>query len=303
MSELRAILTELRQKRRRHDNELMHVSEQRMYAPVEFTLETMVTGGTGKTTGAEIHTMFLRRADHLEEHALQIDDHIRNQFGVPRTQTHLIWAANQAARGSLHAALVGFTDADLDIRPLHPDGEWTLRQTLEHVVVVERYHALDARHALARYQAGEPHGELPQDELEIERPGASLSDLMAELDLAREESLADLTSLTNVELRAPSRWADIDIDVRFLLMRFGQHEREHTDQLHKLHAHCGRIQTEADRLLGLCWRAHGVLEGSLVGIPDELLDRELEDGKPIRSLLKHTGSAESYFKRMIANAI
>ena len=263
-----------------------------------------MTGGQGTTTGALVRDLFLRRPDHLEEHALQIAGILRNQFGIMPTQAHLIWAANQAAHGDLHAALAGLTDHDLDDRTELPDGEWSLRQILEHLIVVERYYTMDAQHALAKYHAGEPHGDLPDDELRIERPDASLGQLIRDHDQVRDEALASLSNLADAELRALSRWENIDIDVRFLLMRFAHHEREHTDQIHKLRIQRGTPQTEAARLLGLCWHQNGVLEGHLIGAPDNILDRDPGNGEwPIRRILNHIGSAETYFRRVIFKAL
>lgn len=303
MSEIRSILAEMRRKRRADDAMLSCVTAEQMNVAVAFTLETMMTGGDGKTTGAVVRSMFLRRPDHLEEHAIQIEGILRNRFDVRRTQSQLIWAANQAARGNLHAALVGLVDDDLDDTRRQPEGEWSLRHILEHILVVEHYYTLDVRHALDRLHTGEPHGELPQDELEIERPGASLQQLISEIDDARDEALAAFVGLTDVELRAPSRWEEIDIDVRFLLLRFAQHEREHTDQILKWRTACNHPFSEADRLLGLCWQRSAALEGSLIGAPDDVLDRDPGDGDwPMRRILKHIRSAEAYFKREIAQA-
>ncbi len=304
MSEVRAILAEMRKKRRKHDAELMHVTEEQMNSATGFTFETIMTGGDGKTTGAGVGWLFLRRPDHLEEHALQIEGILRSRFGVGRTQAHLIWAASQRAHGDLHAALVGLTDDDLDDRTGIPDGEWSLRQILEHLIVVERYYTMDAQHAIAKFHAGEPHGDLPNDELQIERPGASIDQLLRDHDQVRDEALALLVNLTDAELRAPSRWEGIDIDVRFLLMRFAHHEREHTDQIYKWRIQRGTPQSEAARLLGLCWRQSGILEGLLIGAPDDILDRDPGDGEwPIRRILKHIGSAETYFRRVIRTAL
>jgi len=294
----------MRKKRRKHDAELADISETQMSVKTAFTYETMMTGGDGKTTGAVVRDLFLRRADHLEEHALQVEGILRSRFGVERTQAHLIWAANHGAHGDLHAALAGRSDDDLDDRTGLPDADWSLRQILEHLIVVERYYTMDAQHGLATFHAGEPHGDLPDDELQIERPGASLDQLLRDHDQVRDEALASLVNLTDAELRAPSRWEGITIDVRFLLMRFAHHEREHTDQIHKWRDQRGTPQSEAARLLGLCWRQSGTLEGYLIGAPDDILDRDPGDGEwPIRRILKHISSAETYFRRVIFKAL
>jgi uncharacterized damage-inducible protein DinB len=300
MSEARAILAKLRQQRRAHDAELALLTQTELRAPVAFTWETMLTGQRGQTATAVARDMLLRRVDHLEEHALQIEELLRTRFGLPRTQTQRIWGACQQSRGDLLAALVGVTDADLDnTSPAAPD-EWSLRQILEHVLVVERYYTMDTQYALARFRAGEPHGALPDDELQSERPGASLSDLLDELDQAREAALATLGDLGDAELRAPAMWGEVACDVRFLLMRCAHHEREHTDQIHKARELIGKPRSEAARLLGVCWQRSGLLEGLLVGAPDDALDRDPGDGDlPIRRLLAHIGSAEQFFKRMI----
>jgi|GEM_PF-1544297 len=304
MSEIRSILSQLRATRRKHERDLIGITEAQMNLPTSFTWETMMTGGDGKTTGAAVRDIFLRRPDHLEEHLIQIEGLLRNDLGVNRTASHLIWARNMVTRGDLHAALAGLSDDDLDDRTGLPDGEWSLRQILEHLIVVERYYTMDAKHALAKFHAGEPHGDLPDDELQIERPGASLADLIHELDEIRDHAIAELSDLSDVELRAPSRWSDCTIDVRFLLMRFSHHEREHTDQIRKWSLWRGRPKSETARLLGLCWQQHGALEGALIGAPDDILDREPPNGDwPIRRILKHIGSAETYFRRVIVRAV
>ncbi len=199
---------------------------------------------------------------------------------------------------------MGLTDADLDDRSGLPDDVLSLRQIIEHLIVVERYYTLDARHALTQFHAGEPHGELPDDELQVERPGATLDQLIRDHDQVREEALSALTDVTDSQLHAPSRWEGIDIDVRFLLMRFAHHEREHTDQIHKWRASRGTHQTEAERLLGLCWKQNSIFEGQLIGAPDVMLDRDSGDGEwPIRRILKHISGAETYFKRLIFKAV
>jgi uncharacterized damage-inducible protein DinB len=304
MSEIRAILGQLRAQRRKHERDLLSVTEAQMYLPTSFTWETMMTGGDGKTTGATVRDIFLRRPDHLEEHLIQIEGLLRNDLGVTRTQAHLIWERNMVARGDLQAALAVLSDDDLDDRTGLPDDEWSLRQILEHLIVVERYYTMDAEHALAQFHAGEPHGDLPADELQIERPGASLADLIHELDEVRGHAISTLGNLTDAELRAPSLWEGITIDVRFLLMRFAFHEREHTDQLRKWHVYRGKPQSETARLLGLCWQQHGALEGTLIGVPDDILDHAPANGDwPIRRILAHIGSAETYFRRVIVRAV
>jgi uncharacterized damage-inducible protein DinB len=305
MSEIRSLLTEMRYKRWNDDAQLASVTEAQMYTPTAFTMETMMTNQPGEIGDIKVRWLFLRRADHMEEHSIQIAGLLRNQFAVPTTQAHLYWAANQQARADLYAALCGLTDLDLDDVPDEPEGEWSLRQILEHLIGAERAYASRAVYAVECQHAGKPYGGHPTlDNMPREWPGASLTDLIAEFDRAREDSLRLLINLTDEELRAPQVWGGMDIDVRFQLMRFAQHEREHTAQIRKWRLQCGKPYTEADRLLGLAWQANGRLEATLAGAPDDVLDRDPANGDwPIRRILAHISSAESYFKRMVDGAL
>jgi hypothetical protein len=106
MSEARNLLAELRRQRRAHDAELALLTEEQLRAPVAFTWETMLTGQRGQTATAVARDMLLRRVDHLEEHALQIDTLLHDTFALPRSQTQLIWGACQLSRGEQGAGLV-----------------------------------------------------------------------------------------------------------------------------------------------------------------------------------------------------
>lgn len=305
MSEIRSLLAKMRAKRWKDDARLASVTEDQMYVMTAFTLETMMTQAPGKIGDNDVRFMFLRRADHMEEHTLQIAGYLRQRFDIPTTQAHLYWAANQVARGELYAALCGLTDADLDAHPSEPEGEWSLRQILEHLIVVEQNYATRIAYAVERRHAGEPYEGHPQlDGVPHERPGASLAELIAELSRARDASLNLLINLSDEEIRAPMLWGGMDIDARFQLMLFAHHEREHAAQIRKLRAKCGLPFSEAADLLGPAWQAHGRLEAVLAGAPDDVLDRDPGNGEwPIRRILAHIRSAESYFNRMVKGAL
>jgi uncharacterized damage-inducible protein DinB len=135
-------------------------------------------------------------------------------------------------------------------------------------------------------------------------PDATLDDFVRMLDEAREASVAALIDLTDEELRSPTVWMGMDCDVRFRLMRFAQHEREHTAQIRKWRVQTGKPFSEADRLQGMCWQRSGTLDGILAGAPDEILDRDPGDGEwTVRYVLAHISNAERYFKRVIDEAL
>ncbi|MEZ4524057.1 MAG: DinB family protein [Thermomicrobiales bacterium] len=303
MSEIRSILKNLRDQRRQHDRELIAVTEAQMGTPTSFTMETMMTGDRGETMAADVRWMFMRRFDHLEEHAIQIEEHLRNRFGIVQSPAQRYWAANQEARADVYAALIGLSDADLDDVPEEPAGEWPLRTTLEHMTRTEDSYRENCLWAAEKFRAGEPFEIMPRPK-EREFPGATIDDFIQMLDDSREVSLERLLGLTDEELRAPTYWFGIDCDLRFRLMRFAQHEREHTAQIRKWRVQTGKTFSEAARFMGMTWQRNGRLEGILCGAPDDALDRDPGNGDwPIRQILEHIGSAERYFKRVIDDAL
>ena len=303
MSEIQAILQEMRQQRRDHDRDLLHVDESAMNLPTSFALETMMTDDQGSTTGVGVGFLFQRRFDHLEEHAIQIEDHLQSRFGFTQTQSQRYWATNQEARGDLWAALIGLDDTDLDDIPKDPPGEWPLRTTLTHILNVETSYRERCRWAIERYRAGEPFEQLPQSG-DVDEPVPSIDAFIQQLDEERTVTIDTLADSSNADLRAPTVWAGIDCDIRFRFMRFAQHEREHTAHIRKWRAQTGKTYSEAARYLGMCWQRHGRLEAVLCGATDDLLDRDPGDGEwTVREILNHIASAERYFKSRIDAAL
>lgn len=303
MSQLPSLLRGLRDLRRKHDTRLATVTGDQMELPTSFTYETMMTQRPGKMAGADVRWMFLRRIDHLEEHTIQIEDHLQNRFGITKTQAQRYLAANEVARGDLYAALMGLTDDDLDVEPVDPPGEWSLRTILAHMVNVERSYMENCLWAVEKFRNGEPFSLMPRGETPDYRD-ATLADFARMLDDARMEPNARLAGLSDADLRAPTVWMNMNCDVRFRLMRFAMHEREHTAHIRKWRVQTGKPFSEAARLQGMAWQAGGRLDAALVGVPDDVLERDPGDGEwPVRRIIEHIGSAERYFQRVIKSAL
>ncbi|HLT21042.1 MAG TPA: DinB family protein [Thermomicrobiales bacterium] len=303
MSELPSLLRDLRDERRAHDAELSAVTGDQMELPTSFTFETMMTQRKGEMTGADVRWMFLRRFDHVEEHTIQIEDHLENRFGIIQTQAQRYLAANEVARGDLYAALMGLSDDDLDDEPSDPPGEWSLRTILAHLVNVERSYMQNCLWAVEKFRNGEPFSPMPRGEAP-DYPDATLADFVRMLDDARMESNAQLSGLSDQDLRAPTAWMNMNCDVRFRLMRFAMHEREHTAQIRKWRVQTGKPFSEAARLQGMAWQASGRLDAVLVGAPDDVLDRDSGDGEwPVRQIIAHISNAERYFQRVVREAL
>lgn len=105
----------------------------------------------------------------------------------PHTEPRRILALAQRALGDLRGLLTGLPADVLDAAPLA--GEWSIRATLHHVIVVERRYALQTCYAVERTD-GDPmriaEERLPSPEA-IEA-GGDVDTLLARLAAARAET-------------------------------------------------------------------------------------------------------------------
>lgn len=279
-AETRAILAEMRETRR-------HVFAALAGLPEERLNDAAAWGGRE----FDVRFILLRYADHEEEHALQVRKTL-DGFGWRQSEAQQILGAAQTTRGDLYGALIGLTDADLD---LAPPGEWPLRLTLWHIAQSERTYRAATSWAAALRREGKDWERNQQPERLAEE--GDFATFQSHLDNEREALLAELVGIEAEVMTAPTVWAEVRVDVRFRLMRVAHHEREHTAHILKWREQVGRQQTDAQRLLANAWSARGMLESYLVGLPDELLDREPASGDDtIRALLTHVQRTEEFLK-------
>lgn len=177
------------------------------------------------------------------------------------TDAERILALADRAMGGLRGLLVGQDDALLDRVPA--PGEWTLRETLRHMLDVERRYATNTSHAVHRRDD-------ERVSLSLDDPGMGPSDpaetsggferVVERLVAARDRSDALLGATPNAALERPSRWSQVDVTVRFRLHRFGEHIVEHTIQCEKTLEALGVRASEARRIVRRIWSARAELE-------------------------------------------
>jgi uncharacterized damage-inducible protein DinB len=139
----------------------------------------------------------------------------------------------QLAFGDLRGLLVGLESALLDRVPA--EGEWSVRETLKHVIRVERSYRANIEFAVVRRDDEPftlPAERRPQpDPADTEGDGTQIARRLA---ARRAESDAALARLDEAALARPSEWGPLGgavrIDVRFRLHRFASHLVEHTIQ-------------------------------------------------------------------------
>ena len=91
-----------------------------------------------------IRTMFLQMVGHDVEHTVQAIK-TRRDLDMPQTEAQATLARLQEVRGQLEGLLIGLSDEDLDKAP---EGEWSMRQVLEHFMQTEDFYGSRLEQAL-----------------------------------------------------------------------------------------------------------------------------------------------------------
>jgi DinB superfamily len=205
------------------------------------------------------------------------------------------------ARWDLHGLLVGLDEAVIDADP--GGGEWTVRQTLGHIVSGQRGYAIFSGWWLTQrgtvpFPTSVPDslGDRLPDEHGPEMAG-SLAEIRARLDEVLDDAASRLGSLDDEALAARARWSGIEVDIGFRLGRWSSHIQEHTVQVEKTLATVGHTPTEVERVVRLVLAAYGRLEALVFardpGVMDAPDDRGLTIADVFRSLDSVAATAAS----------
>jgi uncharacterized damage-inducible protein DinB len=165
-------------------------------------------------------------------HALEEEQ--RAVIAAPRAPTEAarILSLAQSAFGDLRGLVAGLDDALLDRAPAQ--GEWSVRDTLEHAIGVERSYRASTRYAVTR-TAAEPIL-MPAERRpapDPAHPTGSILDILERFAELRAETDAALAELADADLARPTVWAGVEVDIRHRLHRFASHVAEHTIQCTK----------------------------------------------------------------------
>lgn len=91
-----------------------------------------------------IRAMVYRLINHEIEHTVHAVKTLRD-LGILKSEIEIILARLQEARGYLEGVLLGVSDEQFD---LAPEGEWSLRQVLEHIISTEDTYSKRIQEAL-----------------------------------------------------------------------------------------------------------------------------------------------------------
>lgn len=175
-------------------------------------------------------------------------------------ESRRILALAHRAFGELRALLVGLPAQLLDQPPA--SRQWSVRETLRHILAVEVRYAIQTRYAVERgdtdpVRIGDVRLPTPA---QFDVTG-DVAAILARIGHARAETNTRLGDLPAAALTRPSRWIDYEIDVRFRLHRFAAHVAEHTIQCEKTLGALGWRPTEGRRILRRLTGLIGEIEG------------------------------------------
>ncbi len=220
---------------------------------------------------------FFRTYEELREVAAKTAQQ-RSALGLGLSTAQYILAQHHRAYRDLQAALVG---VDQNITSLAPaEGEWSVRQTVAHIVGAEMGFTVAIQYALDRNRSGDGRPAQIPDEAWESILGEDLASLEAILDgplegiqgyheVLHRKNLHDFAGISERELETPSRyWEDTEMSLRFRLHRLDSHLRQHIVQVDKTLDALTRQRSEASRLLRLIYSALAEAEGATIGAWD-----------------------------------
>jgi hypothetical protein len=157
-------------------------------------------------------------------------------------------------------------------------GEWSVREIVRHILVIERRYATQTAYAATRPD-GAPLRVAPEilAEADAVTVNGGAAELVRALQAARRQSNERLSTLSPSAMERPTQWAGYDVTVRFRLHRFPVHVIEHTIQCEKALAALGFDAAEGRRIVRRIWAARGEAEVLAPAADIDAFDRELRE--------------------------
>ncbi len=189
---------------------------------------------------------------------------------TPLTQAQRILAGFIDAHADLAGVLISTSDAEIDRAPA--EKEWPLRRVIDHLLDSEHGFLTACRRGLKLAGEGKPPLALTnQDWASFGRPAKAegeREEVQPVLLGSRDAVVAEFRALPDGALETPVDFWEAEVyPLRFRLIRFELHLRQHIIQADKTMAGIGHPPSEAERLVRLVMRGLGRVEAALVGAP------------------------------------
>jgi DinB superfamily len=185
---------------------------------------------------------------------------------APPSQAQRILGQYHHAYRDLTGALAGVRDDDLDRVP--KEGEWPLREVIQHMRGAEHGFLGVVQYALAPdrprdEKEAEDRWDAWRDEHKYRAPNSldgGIADVRDALFEIHTRVLRELGGLADADLEREAMFWDGDKPIRFRMHRFEAHMIQHTIQVDKTLEWLGRAPTEARRLVRVLYRDLAAVE-------------------------------------------
>ena len=132
----------------------------------------------------------------------------------------------------------------------------------------------------------------------------AVDDMLARLRSSLDETIKKLEDVEEEQMLLTIPTSRASNNVRQIFYRLLGHEYEHTVHMVKALTGLGVEQTEAQLILSRIRSAQGQLQGLLVGLSDEDLDRSHADGEwTPRQVIEHIIEVHGMYSRGILEAL
>ncbi len=132
---------------------------------------------------------------------------------------------------------------------------------------------------------------------------SAVDDLLETMRTQQRSPIERVKDVTEDQMLGPTTYGQRDVNARFMFYRLIAHEVEHTVHMAKTLNGLGIVQNEAAMILKQLQAARGELEGMLIGLSDEDLDRVPAEGEwSVREVVQHILDAEETYTKRIEEA-
>lgn len=133
---------------------------------------------------------------------------------------------------------------------------------------------------------------------------SAVDELLETMRAQQRSTIERIKDVTEEQMLGATTYGKRGVNARFMFYRLIAHEVEHTVHMAKTLNGLGIVQGEAEMILKQLQAARGELEGMLIGLADDDLDRAPADGEwSVREVVQHILDAdETYTSRIEESA-
>ena len=133
---------------------------------------------------------------------------------------------------------------------------------------------------------------------------SEITKIVQQMRNQREDIIEILSTISKEDMTLPAKYGKLDVDIRYRFYRFIAHEVEHTLQISKTLFDLNIFPSESRQILQKMIQTRGELEGILINLEDEDLDKKpASDQWSVRETLEHIIEVEQGYTDSITSAI